>query len=285
LGVVLTGSLPPLRCTVRGCACALTWEEGQLRCPQGHAFDRAREGYWNLRQPQDRRSARPGDRDAAVLARRRWLARGFADGLVALLSARIDALSLPQGAVAIDVGCGEGTLTARLLASRPIVGCGIDLSTTAIRLAARATPALTWIVANADRGLPFADASVSLALSIFGRRPASELMRVVAPRGTLLVVLPAEDDLLELREAAQGVGVRRDRVKDAVAELRAGFDLVSSSTWRQRVRHDREGLVEAAAMSYRGARASEGERLAVVSGLDLTLSAEILALVPRDRLR
>jgi 23S rRNA (guanine745-N1)-methyltransferase len=236
-------------------------------------------------QPQDRRSTRAGDRDAAVLARRSWLARGFADGLATLLSERIEALLLPEGAAAIDIGCGEGTLTARLLASRPVVGCGIDLSTKAIRLAARTAPALAWIVANADRGLPFADSSVSLALSIFGRRPASELARVVAPRGALLVVVPAEDDLIELREASQGAGVRRDRVKDVVAELGDGFDLAFASTWRARARHDREALVAAAAMSYRGARASEGERLAAISELDVTLSAAILALVPRNRLR
>jgi 23S rRNA (guanine745-N1)-methyltransferase len=124
-----------------------------------------------------------------------------------------------------------------------------------------------------------------LALSIFGRRPASELIRVLSPGGTLLVVVPAEDDLLELREASQGEGVRRDRVKDVVAELGDGFDLASASTWRQRVRHDREAIVDAATMSYRGARASQGERLAAVSELDITLSAEILALVPRNRLR
>jgi len=276
---------PSLRCTVRGCLGLLTWEDARLRCPRGHAFDRAREGYWNLLQPQDRKSSRAGDRDAAVVARRRWLARGFADGLAEELSSRIDALRSPSGAVAIDVGCGEGTLTSRLLGSRPVVACGIDLSTKAIRLAARAAPQLTWIVANADRGLPFTDGSVDLALSIFGRRPVSELRRVLARGGTLLVVVPGEDDLLELREASQGAGVRRDRVGDVTAELRSGFDVAQASTWRQRVRHDSEALVEAAAMSYRGERASERERLAALSELDVTLSAEILALVPRDGLR
>jgi 23S rRNA (guanine745-N1)-methyltransferase len=276
----------PLRCTVRGCTGALTREdEAPLRCPLGHSFDRAREGYWNLLQPQDRRSSHAGDRDAAVLARRRWLSRGFADGLADVLSSRVDALRLPSSASAVDIGCGEGTLTARLLASLAVAGCGIDLSTKAIRLAARTTSQLTWIVANADRGLPFADASVTLAMSIFGRRPALELRRVIAPEGTLLVVVPGEDDLLELRLASQGAEVRRDRVGDVVAELSGGFDLASTLTWRQRVRHDREALVDALAMSYRGARTSERERLATVAELDVTLCAEILALVPRNRLR
>ena len=276
---------PALRCTVRGCTGALVWDEAQLRCPLGHAFDRGRENYWNLLQPQDRRSLKSGDSDDAVLARRRWLARGFADGLAVLLSSRIDAARLPDDAVLIDVGCGEGTLTARLFASRAVSGCGIDLSTKAIRLAGRLAPALTWIVANADRGLPFADGSVQLALSIFGRRPVSELRRVLAPSGLLLVIVPAEDDLLELREASQGEGVRRDRVGDLLAELAPCFELSGRETWRHRARHDREALNDALAMSYRGARASERERLAAVSELDVTLAAEILALVPRVGVR
>jgi 23S rRNA (guanine745-N1)-methyltransferase len=277
--------MPVLRCTVRGCAEILAQEDARLRCPRGHAFDRAREGYWNLLQPQDRRSPRAGDRDDAVAARRRWLERGFADGLISELRSRIDALQRPRPASAIDVGCGEGTLTARLFASPAWEGCGVDLSTTAIRLAAKAAPDLTWIVANADRGLPFADGSVDLALSIFGRRPASELGRVVAATGTLLVVVPAEDDLIELREASQGEGLRRDRAGDALAKLSSHFGLVARSTWRQSARHDRGALVDALAMSYRGARASERQRLAGLTALDVTLAADILALVPRGGLR
>ncbi len=276
---------PALRCTVRGCTGTLVWDEAQLRCPLGHSFDRGREGYWNLLQPQDRRSLKPGDSDAAVLARRRWLARGFADGLALLLSSRIEAAGLPSDAVLVDVGCGEGTLTSRLFASRGASGCGLDLSTRAIRMAGRLAPELTWIVANADRGLPFADGSVQLALSIFGRRPVPELARVLAPSGWLLVVVPAEDDLLELREASQGEGVRRDRVADVLAELASGFDLADRATWRHRAVHDRAALNEALAMSYRGARARERERLASVSELDVTIAAEILALVPRGGVR
>jgi 23S rRNA (guanine745-N1)-methyltransferase len=263
----------------------LAADDARLLCPRGHAFDRAREGYFNLLQPQDRRSRNAGDRDAAVAARRRWLARGFADGLCAELASRIDALRLPHPASAADIGCGEGTLTARLFESRDVHGCGVDLSTTAIRLAAKLSPDLTWIVANADRGLPFADEPLDLTLSIFGRRPASELRRVMAPTGTLLVVVPAEDDLIELRQAAQGEGRRQERAGDVLAGLTPHFELAAASTWRHRARHDREALLDALAMSYRGARASERLRLSSVSALDVTLAAEILALVPRGGLR
>jgi 23S rRNA (guanine745-N1)-methyltransferase len=274
-----------LRCTVRGCDGALSREEARLICPSGHAYDRARSGYWNLLQPHDRRSIHAGDRDDAVLARRRWLGRGFAEGLARTLGSLIDELALRPGAAAIDVGCGEGTLAAQVCGSRALHVCGVDLATPAIRLASRLAPQWTWIVANADRGLPFADGSVDLAMSIFGRRPAAELHRVVRPRGALIVVVPAEDDLIELREAAQGEGIRRDRAGDAQRELSRGFDLVSRRTWRHRVRHDRQALEDALAMSYRGVRGRERERLFPVTELDVTLSAEILWLVPRDLLR
>lgn len=274
-----------LRCTVRGCAGALGREGARLICPRGHAYDRARAGYWNLLQPHDRRSIRAGDRDDAVLARRRWLERGFADGLVAALGSLIDAMALRPGAVAIDAGCGEGTLTSALCGSRALDACGVDLSTKAIRLASRLSPQGTWIVANADRGLPFVDGSVDLALSIFGRRPVAELHRVLRPEGALLVAFPAEDDLIELREAAQGEGIRRDRAGEAQGELSREFDLVSRSTWRHRARHDRQALLDALAMSYRGARGRERERLSGLAELDVTFSAAILWLVPRDLLR
>lgn len=277
--------MPKLRCTVRGCEGALAQDGPLARCPSGHSFDRAREGYWNLLQPQDRKSPRAGDRDEAVIARRRWLARGFASGLAAHVNGLIDALELPVGASAIDVGCGEGTLTARLFGARELDAAGVDLSAKAIALAARGAPKMTWIIANADRALPFVSGSVALAVSIFGRRPVAELHRVLAPGGSLIVVVPAEDDLIELREASQGEAVRRDRAADVLAELASSFEPASRSQWKHRVRHDREALEDALAMSYRGARAKERERLEGLAGLEVTLSAEILALVPRGALR
>lgn len=254
-------------------------------CARGHAFDRAREGYWNLTQPQDRRSPAAGDRAEALDARRRWLARGFADGLIEAIARAIDAGGIADGACAIDIGCGEGTIASRLLAGRGLDACGIDLSVEGVRRAARLAREITWIVANADRFLPLDSASVDLALSVFGRRPAGELARVLRPGGVFLAVVPGEDDLIELREAAQGEGVRRDRAGGVIDELSGRFELRERRPWRARARHERAALDDALAMSYRGARARERERLAAVSELDVTLAAEIVTLVSRPALR
>lgn len=265
-----------LTCPVRGCGAPLGRHGAALRCPAGHVFDRAREGYWNLLQPQDRKSASAGDADAAVAARRRWLDRGFAQSLVGTLRGIVDRLVPEAGAVVLDAGCGEGTITAAMGIAPGREVCGIDLSVRAVRLAARRTPEATWIVANADRALPLASGSVDVVLSVFGRRHPAEFARVLRPAGHAVVAVPGPDDLAELREAAQGRAELRDRAGAVVAEMAPTLALVERAAWRERRRHDRAAIEDALAMTYRGARRRERERTAGLEALDVTLSAEIL---------
>ena len=139
-------------------------------------------------------------------------------------------------------------------------------------------------MANADRGLPVADRSVDLALSIFGRRPAAELARVLRPGGCLVVVVPADDDLAELREAAQGQVVSTDRVPK-VAEEFAGtpLRLDLQETWRRRAPHDRTGIDDLMAMTYRGIRHSQRDRLQEQLGTAPTVNVTLAAHVLRFR--
>jgi len=254
--------VPSLICTVRDCARPLSRDGEALRCDRGHSFDRARSGYWNLLQPQDRKSRAAGDRAEAVDARGRWLEHGHVASLAQLIgrAGRVDTLA--DGATVLDVGCGNGWFAAQLAAGRRWDVCGIDLSTRAVRNAARQLPGAEWIVANADRGLPLADCSVDLALSIFGRRPAAELTRVLRPGGRLVVVVPAEDDLAELREAALGRAVPTDRTPRIVEEFASTpLRLKLKETWRRRAAHDRSGIDDLLAMTYRAVRHSQRERL------------------------
>ena len=74
-----------LRCTVRECQQLLEQRERELVCHAGHCFDQAKQGYWNLLQPQDKKSKNPGDSEDAVLARHRWLQYGHAKSLIETL--------------------------------------------------------------------------------------------------------------------------------------------------------------------------------------------------------
>lgn len=267
-------------CPVRTCGSPLTREAHAFRCPRGHSFDIARSGYCNLLQPQDSKSKHPGDPKEAVLARRRFLEAGHGDFLVAALLETFDALSLPPRPAVLDVGCGEGFFLGNLAREREIEGHGIDLSVPAIDLAARRWPELSWFVVNADRTLPYAGASFDLALSLTARRNAPELRRILKPGGRLLVTIPGEDDLIELREAVQGEGVRRDRVPSVTVELSEHFELESHRSLRRRAHLETAALRDLLASTYRGARRSERERAEDLAALEVTFSLDLLIFRP-----
>ncbi len=242
-------------------------------CERGHGFDVARSGYCNLLQPQDSRSKNPGDPKEAALARRRFLEAGHGNFLLAALREEIG----KPGSV-VDVGCGEGYFLGSLANGRE--AHGVDLSVPAIDLAARRWPDVSWWVVNADRALPFADGSFDLALSIVGRRPAAELRRVLKPAGRLLVAVPAEDDLIELREAVQGEGVLRSRLEKVVEEL-AGFELEARRVVRTTATLGPEAARDALASTYRGARTSQRDKVAEIGAMAVTLSFEVARFRPR----
>lgn len=270
-----------LLCTVRGCREELRDRGRSLVCSRNHTFDRARSGYVNLLQPTDRRSNRPGDAKAAVEARRRLLVAGYEEPILDRIAQVIADAGLGRRPTALDLGCGEGTVLARVSAACDLDATGLEISVPAVDLAARAYPEIQWIVANADRELPFADGSFDLVTSITSRRNASEFRRVLAPGGALVVVVPAADDLVEVREALGGQRVERDRVDATIAELAEDFAFVSRTLARTTARLDASAIRDVLAATYRGGRFSERDRLSEVDHLDVTLSRDILRLAAR----
>ena len=189
----------------------------RLVCPRGHSFDIARSGYVNLLQPQDRRSRNPGDSAPAVAARRRLHDRGFTDPLLRAIG-EMAALTRPDDV--LDAGCGDGYYLCSLARAAECVAHGIDISVPAIESAARRCPEIEWVVANADRFIPYADRCFSAALSITARMNPGEFRRILDDDGRLLVAVPGPDDLVELR------GAGRDRVERTVADFAASFRLL-----------------------------------------------------------
>ncbi len=249
-----------------------------LVCSAGHSFDIARSGYVNLLQPQDRRSPIAGDSKTSVEARAALERAGVGRAVIDAVIHTTAALPPAADAIVVDLGSGTGEMLGGLSATRSISGIGIDLSVPAVEHASRRLPQLTWVVANADRRLPIQDGSVDVVLSIHGRRNPAECARVLKPNGVLIAVLPAPDDLIELRTVVQGEGIERDRIDAMLAEHAADFTVVERLPVREQLTLERDALLNLLHGTYRGARFKLSERIEAMQQMDVTLSSEMCVL-------
>jgi 23S rRNA (guanine745-N1)-methyltransferase len=251
-----------LLCPVRGCHLALAREEKRAVCKRGHSFDVARSGYINLLQPQDRRSKKPGDSVDAVAARRRLHDRGVTEPLLRGIAEIVAALS---NDIVLDAGCGDGFYLGSLASQIGFDAHGIDISIPAVEAAAKRYPKCEWIVANADRFLPYADRSFSIVLSITGRMNADGFRRVLRDDGGLLVALAAPEDLIELR------GKGRDRVDRTVETFAKDFTMADRRQVVTSADLDLEAVQDVLLSIYRPMRSQPVEAMRVTFSLDLLL--------------
>ena len=142
---------------------------------------------------------------------------------------------------------------------------GVDISIPAVDAAARRFPGCEWIVANADRFVPYADRSFSIVLSITARMSAGEFRRVLRDDGHLLVALPAPDDLIELR------GTGRDRVAHTVETFAHHFTLVDRHRASTAADLDAAAVHDVRLSIYRPMGSRPAETMRVTFGLDLLL--------------
>jgi 23S rRNA (guanine745-N1)-methyltransferase len=167
--------------------------DGAWRCPDGHAYDIAREGYVNLLPPGRPARQKAGDDLESIHARRRFLDAGHYAALAEHVAEVSAELSTGEGDT-VDVGCGEGYYTARLAGA--VVG--LDMSRAGIRLAARRHTSVTFAVANAT-AMPIVPAAVDVAVSIFAPVVPDEFARIVRPGGHAVIAVPGAQHLAALR--------------------------------------------------------------------------------------
>jgi 23S rRNA (guanine745-N1)-methyltransferase len=229
---VLADAVDLLRCPVCGGDVAL--EDTAVRCPAGHSFDIARQGYVNLV---------PGRADTAemVEARDAFLRAGHFRPLSAALAeeaARGRAAAGGVGAAAadavVDLGAGTGHYLARVLDAVPGArGIALDASPAALRRAAGAHDRAAAVGADAWKPLPLRDGIATIVLSVFAPRDASEMARILAPGGALLAVTPTTRHLHELVGPLGLLSVPDDKEDRLDAQLASHFTL----TGRRPVEH------------------------------------------------
>jgi 23S rRNA (guanine745-N1)-methyltransferase len=215
------------------CGGPLASARGALRCPAGHAFDLARQGYAGLVAGD----APPGgDTAAMVAAREAFLAAGhYAPLAEAVAAAAVAAADGVPGAV-VEVGAGPGGQLAMVLDRLPDrIGLAVDRSAAACRRAARAHPRMGAAMADVWRGIPVRDGAAAVVIDVFAPRNGPEMRRVLDPDGALVVASPTPRHLAELVgplglltvdaekeariEAALGPGWRRETAVEVEARL------------------------------------------------------------------
>lgn len=182
------------------------------RCPRGHSFDVARQGYVAL----ERKPAR-GDTAEMIAARVAFLEAGHYDPIAdALVQLAREVAAQPL--TVADLGAGTGFYLAHVLDAFPAArGLALDSSRPALRRAAKAHPRISAVACDIWDALPLQDHAADLILNVFAPRNAPEFRRVLAPGGAALIVTPTERHLAELDLLAIHPG-KRERIHADLSE-------------------------------------------------------------------
>lgn len=220
--------LPSLLCPV--CRKTLSPASGEgaaavrpraLACAEGHSFDAARQGYFNLLVGKG--TAFQPDSADMVAARAAFLDAGHYRPLAAAVAgAASPALQGPEPAV-LDSGTGTGHYLREVLdeaaGGGSIAAIGLDISKFALRRAAKLNPEAVNLVSDVWQQFPVADSAVDVVTVVFAPRNAAEFARVLKPSGRLIVVTPRHGHLAEIASQAGLLGIepaKDERLADAL---------------------------------------------------------------------
>ena len=168
-------------------------EHHSVVCGKGHRFNISKKGTLHLMKQNANT-----DYDATLFQHRYELAQsGFFEPL---LEAILPYISENEEKFIVDIGCGEGSHLSWISKYVQAPLCGMDIAKEGIHQASVhfGNQALFFLGDLAN--LPFSDESCGALLNILTPSNYQEFMRVLAPGGTLVKVIPGNDYLAELRQ-------------------------------------------------------------------------------------
>ncbi|WP_435827838.1 putative RNA methyltransferase [Nocardia fluminea] len=199
------------------CGDELQPHDRALRCGTGHSFDIARQGYVGLLTGASTKMT--GDTADMLDARAAFQGAGHFAPIAAAIAGAFGTES-----TVLEIGAGTGYYLAEVLTAHPdALGIALDVAKPAARRAARAHPRAASVLADAWRGLPLRDDTVTGVLSVFAPRNPAEVARVLAPGGRFVVVTPTARHLGELIGPLGMVSVDPDKDRRLADSLAGNF--------------------------------------------------------------
>lgn len=174
------------------CKNKLTKNNNSFSCVNNHHFDQAKSGYINLYPTNKSKSH--GDNKDMVQARTAFLAQGY---YLPLKEKIIDLIQSINPCTLVDLACGEGYYTKDLPCDNKI---GFDLSKDALQVASKKDKQTQYCVASIF-DCPIASSSIDCVTTIFAPIAAEEINRMLKEGGSFIGVFPAENHLIELKQA------------------------------------------------------------------------------------
>ncbi len=192
-------------------------------CPNGHSFDRARGGYYNLLLGNS--GGVHGDNKEMVLARRAFLGGGYYEPLVKRLSQAVIDYTPIDGCL-LDAGAGEGYYTdavERNLFNRDGRSdvSAFDISKDAVREISKKNSRISLAVAGSYH-MPITDGEFDTVINTFSPLALNETNRVIKNGGHFIMVIPGEMHLYDLKSVIYDTPYKNE-VADTYLD---GFELI-----------------------------------------------------------
>ncbi|WP_413519095.1 putative RNA methyltransferase [Psychrobacter glacincola] len=212
-----------------------TWRcDGSLNPKKtAHPFDVARQGYVNLLPVQQKKSKAPGDSQASIEARKRFLNAGHYQPLQALICQKMAELLVKDELISkqkskpvnwLDIGCGEGYYTQAMAQTGMDTIIAADISKPAVvelakankathslwyqkevtvdaKLAEGSKTAVIYPLVTSAAHLPLRKHSINGISSIFSPILPTAFNDVLTSKGYLIIAKPDAGHLSAVREA------------------------------------------------------------------------------------